>query len=190
MYFFFIVFKKFNFLNRQVGQQDQSSEIISVCDLQFPTLLAMCKVILDMYYFGFTFHYFENLGYICHAETISFKHRHCNESKSKCWGKKKKPLEKNLFRCPRLTFNDLETDETIVVPLDFYISDSQLPKSYFSFLEENGAIYPQKYAFNVNLGKIGTELGDKYRGSIKSESDKSILQSLFLAIKSIRVRKE
>lgn len=145
----------------------------------------MCSAILDMYYFGFTFTY-DHLGYTCHVETISFKQPLCDEKMTTCWCIRNKSCKKSLFPCPRLEFKDLETDERIVVPLDHYISGSHLSNSYFSYLEEGGAIYPQKYAHNVNVEKIDTVLENKYRGFIESESDHLIRQSLFLSIKNMK----
>lgn len=149
-------------------------------------LLALCKAILNMYYYGFTFHN-EFPAYNCQWKTISFKQRHCDESKSKCWGRKEKHPKKKLFRCPRLQYNDLETDKIIVVPLDHYLSDSSLPGSYVSYLAENGAIFPYKYAYNVNVEKIGTELEDKHGDSIVYKAyDDATRRSIFLAIKNVK----
>lgn len=184
VYSSFTVFQRLTSSNRR----DQSSEIIPVCDLTFHEKLALCKAILDQSYFGFTFQD-GILDYDCQLETISFK-QHCSESWINCWGWMSKPPERDLFRCPRLQYNDLESDKTIVVPLEHYISgSSNLPRSYFSYIEENDEIFAQKFAYNVNVEQISTLLRDSYKYKTSQNVyryDFRVRLSLFVAIKKIK----
>lgn len=170
-------------------RRDRNSKPISICSLDFHIKLAMCKAILGMDYFGFTFCK-GYLGYpdTCQKEKVFFKHQHCDKSITKCWGKKDKPHKKiRLFRCPQFQFKDLETDKIIVVPLEYFISGSDLPDLYFSYVKQDDVIYPQKYADNVKVKEISLELEDNYYSrSIECKSDNSVRQSSFLAIKNMK----
>lgn len=118
-----------------------------VCQFHENIKIFMCKVLIRLNYFGLKFWDEGINGMNCGRQEISLRRRLQNKLKTR---------DINMFRCPTLQYSSLETEEDVVLPVSYYISNTQKAGSACLYIQhgQNYPIFPLQIISNFDANTL------------------------------------
>lgn len=114
---------------------------------------------------GYEFVSWNENDLICTANTFWIRYPHNQEMDS---------FELEMYPCPNMKYKDLETDQDIISPEKYYVSEGRKHDSAILFFQndkndENDKVYPEKYINNIVFEELTfSQVNPEYHFSRKS----------------------